>query len=184
MAGVPNSSATAYATPAQLRLYKDLRLVGDLVLDNGTREGTTGAQDVDAVILQALNWASGEIESACLVANKYQPADLNALTGMSQASLVGLCCDLAFWKLLGRRYPTMAITEEYRSAMEKLDRLRLGERIFGIQANMDAGLPSDKFVQQADIDRANLNTTIACRYYGRRGKSIQAASGGQGSGCC
>ncbi|OAI39608.1 hypothetical protein AYO40_01200 [Planctomycetaceae bacterium SCGC AG-212-D15] len=180
----PISSATSYASIAQLQQFKDTRLLGDLLLDTGNRE-SSAAQATDAILQLALNWASGEIESACLVGNKYQPADLNALTGMSQANLVGLCCDLAFWKLLGRRYPTMAITEEYRSAMEKLDRLRLGERIFGLQAQMNAGDPADQFMTLSNIDNVNLNTTIACRFYGTRGKVIQATSGGSsGCGCC
>ena len=177
----PLSSVSSYATPAMLLLFKDARLIGDFVLDTGVREGSA-ALLTDPSVLNALSWASGQIESACVTGEKYTPTDLNSLTGVSQTYLQGLCCDLAFWKLLIRRYPTTGITEEYRSAMEALEKLRLGERIFGLQAQAAAGLPSDAFETQSQIDTAGLNTSIACRFYGRRG-NVRRLNGG-GSCCC
>lgn len=124
----------------------------------------------DVNVAAALNRASGEVEAACLVAGKYTPTDLNALTGMSQSLLQGLVADLAFWFLMVRRYPGSQPTEAYKGAMEKLERLRLSERIFGLTEVADAGLPVTTFTTQTDIDTLNLNTTISRRFFGVRGK--------------
>ena len=178
----PNGATTSYATPTQFLMFKDYRLIGDLVLDTGVR-ATSSALLTDDNVQNALNWASGEIESACLTGDKYTVADLQALTGMSQALLQGLVCDLAFWKLLTRRYPTMAVTEEYRAAMEKLEKLRFGERIFALQAQGDAGLPNDS--EYTPPSTAGLTTTIACRYFGVRGRTrAQYGDTSNGCGCC
>jgi len=165
----PLSSATSYATPTQLLQHYDARQIGDLVGDVGTRVSSASLL-TDVNVQAALDRASGEIEAACLVAGKYTPDDLNILTGMALALRVGLCVDLAYWFLQIRRFPKSEITEGYRAAMEKLDRLRLGERIFGLQEVANAGLPNTTFVNQGDIDALDLTTTITKRYFGRRAK--------------
>lgn len=179
----PLSSLTAYATPAQFLTYYDVRQLGDLVADAGARV-TAVTLLTDANLQAALNAASGEIEAACLVGDRYTPSDLNILTGMSLASLQKLCCDLAFWNLLVRRYPTAQPTESYKAAMEKLERARLGERIWGLQENADAGLPKDQFVTQQTIDQLGLSTTIARRMFGCRGKERRQNGGVGGSSGC
>lgn len=147
----------------------DARIVGDCLADLGAR--VTAAECLTHANVQAaLDYASGEIEAACLVAGKYTPTDLAALTGMSAAFLQGLCCDLAVWHLLVRRYPTVQPTEAYKLAQEMLSRLRLGERIFGLQEQADAGLPNTTYTTQANIDTQRLNTTLSSRYFGVRGK--------------
>ena len=177
MALTPISSATSYATPADLISFKDIRALADLLEDQGQRVGGTQPNpttvEADPNLQVALNWASGEIESAMMVGQKYQPVDLNSLTGMSLYLLKGLTCDLAFWKLLTRRYPTTGITEEYRAAMERLERLRLGERIFGFQESMQAGLPANQFFTQQTINTLFLSTTQAIRFYGNRNKEAR-----------
>lgn len=165
----PISSSTSYCTPAIFLEYYDARQVGDLVGDAGTRVSSASLL-TDTNVQNALNWASGEIEAACLVADKYSVADLQALTGMSLARLQGLCADLAIWKLMQRRLPQVQITEGYRAAQETLERLRLGERIFGLQEQADAGTPNTVIDTQSVIDTLNLSTTLSSRFWGNRAK--------------
>lgn len=163
------SSATSYCSPTVFQTFYDVRQIGDLVKDDNTRPTAT-ALLTDANVQKALDVASGEIESACLVAQKYTPSDLNTLTAMSLASLQKLCADLAFWHLTLRRFPDTQPNEAYKAAQEKLERLRLGERIFGLQENMDAGNPDTTFTKQKDIDNIALSTNLAKRLFGRRAK--------------
>lgn len=173
MAKQPNSSSSAYATVDDLLRYYDWRNVADLIndVDNAPRPSReTVEADADGVVAAALGSASGQIESACLVAGRYQPEDLAALTGVSQKFLVKLTCDLAFWELTIRRVPDADETTVAKHALEVLDRLRLGERIFGLTETQDAGNPTTAFVTQQQIDQLNFSSTVARRYFGCRGK--------------
>lgn len=178
----PVSSATSYATPGQFLVAYDVRQIGDLIGDADARVDATAIL-TDPNVAAALNAASGEIESACLVGEKYNPTNLNALTGMSAARLQKLCADLAFWNLLVRRYPTAQATETYKAAQETLQKLRYGELVFGLQENMDAGKPNSTFVSQNTICQLGLNTTIARRMFGVRG-NVRRIGGGGCSGSC
>lgn len=175
------TSATSYLTPTLfVTEFYDARQCADLLSIDGTRVGaggTAAAPTVDTAVVaadpkvqRALNVASGEVEKACLVGNRYSPTDLAGLEGMAQASLQGLVADLAFWQLLKWRYPAMQETDTFKAAQETLQQLRDGSRIFGIQENADAGLPATTFVTQQSIDTLNLNSTIARRFFGSRGK--------------
>lgn len=170
----PLSSATSYCSPAQCLTFHDARQIGDLCSDTGTRLSPTDLL-TDGNLAAALSAASGEVEAACLVGGKYTPTDLQALTGVSAVFLQRLVSDIAMWFLLTRRDSAAKITELYRSTQEKLHRLRLGEMIFGLLDQANAGLPKDQFVSQADIDQLNLNTTIARRFFGVRGKERRLA---------
>jgi hypothetical protein len=165
----PISSATAYCSPAQLMTFYDARQIGDLLQDKDRRVPEPLLTS-DPNVLNALNWASGELESACIVGNKYKIADLQALTGMSAANLQGLVADLAFWKLRCRRYPDASMTDAAKWAFEKLERLRKGEAIFGLQDQASAGDPDTLFMQQADYDTLGLTTDQASRFFGLRAK--------------
>lgn len=179
----PIGATTSYATPAQLLAHTDIRAIADCLQDLGARVGGTVPNPVtvqnDPNLQDALNKASGDVESACLVGNKYTVADLQALTGNSLAHLQAIVCDLATFRLLQRRFPAIAITEQYRNAQEKLERLRMGERIFALAGQAAAGLPQNKFITQATINLVDLSTTQARRFYGNRNKEW-AAGGGQG----
>ncbi len=178
MANVSISSQTSYAAISDLALRTDLRAIADTLLDAGARAGGTQptlatiTSDPNAVACMqaALNWASGQVEMACFVGNKYVATDLQALTGMSLAVLVGLVCDLATWRLMQRRYPNLQITEQYRAANEMLQALRDGARIFSLSSQAAAGLPQNQFITQQTINMVDLSTTQARRFYGRRSK--------------
>jgi hypothetical protein len=166
----PVSSSTPYCTPTILLQYYDARQIGDLLLDTtpGQRASSQAISAGDPRVENALAWASGEIEAACLVAGKYAVADLQALTGMSLANLQGLCATLAFWKLVCRRYPKAEMPDDVKWAFEKLERLRSGERIFGLQDQIDAGTEVIEQETLPDIFERNLTTTQASRFFGQR----------------
>lgn len=135
----PIGSTTAYATAAQLIDHYDSRRVGDLCLDTDARESEANIP-TNAKVLRALKWASGKVEAAALASGRYTAVDLLALTGMSLEYLVGLTCDLAFWRLTKRRYPGAKASEVEgaEDALADLERLRQGEEIFALQEITDA----------------------------------------------
>src|SRR5262245_52812373 len=101
----PTSNPTSYCTPAEFLQRVDPRQVGDLV----------GLQDVrvpgelllvNPEVQAALDDAAGEVEAACLVAKRYAPEDLAALTGVSARLLKRLVARLAFWNLQADRRPS------------------------------------------------------------------------------
>jgi phage gp36-like protein len=132
----------AYATGSNLASRYDARLLGDLCQDAGDRISDLATLVANPNVLQALEDASGMINSAALVGHRYAVGDLAGMTGEGAAFLQRITCDLAFAFLRQRRgydvdqYPT--VKESFRF----LDRLRLGERVFDIEANEAAGNPT------------------------------------------
>jgi len=110
---------------------------------------------------RALRWASGQIEAAVTIGGRYLPEDLQELSeaqviptpqggdGSTTAYmvgrdlLVGLTCDLAFWWLCKRRKPGIKAEDVAGAseALDMLDMMRRGDRIFPIQETQEAALP-------------------------------------------
>jgi phage gp36-like protein len=132
----------SYAAPADLIARKSVQTLGDLCSDSGTRVTPTGLLS-DPNLQAALDSASGEIDAALLVCGRYQPSDLTGLAGNAKAHLVRICCEIAWCFLLSRK-PTYE-SEQYKAAMELqdvyLERLRKGENVFNVAANIAAGTP-------------------------------------------
>ena len=147
----------AYASAADMLKRKDARTIGDLVSDTGVRINSTLLL-TDANLSAALDDASGEIDAALRVANRYSAANLAGLTGNSLAHLKRICCDIAFGLLWERR--PWGDEDQRADAMDRakkaLDRLRKGEAIFDIAANVEAGLPEAHVPSISSISRLNL----------------------------
>lgn len=165
----PLSNSTSYCTPGEFLKRYDANQVGDLVSDGKVRVPAT-ALLTDPNVQAALDTASGDVEAACLVAGKYTPTDLAALTGVSQKLLYGIISDLAYWRLVVRRYPGATITDAAKGGMVMLERLRFGERIFGLQEQADAGLPASTFPTITQLYTPGFASMVARRYFGIRGK--------------
>lgn len=191
----PNSSFTGYCAAADLVAHRDYRQWADLVNDDNTRLAdaaavTTNASTTDGVLYRAIRWASGMIEAAVTTGNRYRPEDLLELfdlqtipavqggngstTGytVGRDLLVGLCVDLAYWWATKRRFPgkkpeDVSGAEE---ALELLERLRIGERIFPIAATQDAGLAEVTPIDfETNVrDSADPITVRAGRFFGSR----------------
>jgi phage gp36-like protein len=145
----------SYATTADLLKRVDSRVLGDLVSDSNVRVDPTSLL-TDANIQAALDDASGLINSAVLVSEKYQPSDLAGLTGVDQAYLLRLTCNLAYGLLVLRRGQSVEKLEQYQEALKTLEMLRSGERVFAVAANEEAGLPQAQFPSAAVYQNLDL----------------------------
>jgi phage gp36-like protein len=144
----------AYASVTDIIARKSVQTLGDLVSDDGVRvvQADLIGPPVNAVLQAALDSAAGEIEAACLVGGRYTVENLIAIFAAAAASslrntrshLVRINCEIAYTFLLSRK-PSYSV-EDYKAAMELqevyLERLRKGENVFNIAANIEAGTPS------------------------------------------
>lgn len=173
------SSATSYATAAQAVQRHDVRQWGDLLSDDNAR---VAAADVltNTTLAALLKEASGMVEMACLRGERYTPTDLGeTLSGVSKEMLVGLVCELAFWKATVRRHPDRALQPSAIWALQTLDALADGKAIFSLEEVAEAGVQDDDFMTDGDWQRLNLATDQARRYFGRRAKwQVPGPSGG------
>lgn len=182
MALTPNTSSTAFCTPAQLLDFYDENLLGQLADDTGNPVSPTGLLN-NAKVAAALSAAAGDIEAACSVAGRYLPSDLQALIaagGNGALRLARLNADLAFASLRERRgYRSEADFPQIARAFLFIERLRLGERIFAFVEVEQAGVGSMQDQGATALRTKPLATTVARRYFGRRGRCYPA-----GNGCC
>lgn len=150
MAQTPNSTATPYCSAAVLFQFHDWQQIADMLRDGESPRptkmrlldatSTEGAQLVNMLLA-----ASGELESACQVGARYSPADLAALTGAGLLRLKKLTADLAFWLICEFRQPATADPKSIpgaAKALEALEQLKDGKRIFSFTESGTAGNPS------------------------------------------
>src|SRR5579859_2315948 len=130
------SDTTAYATSADLTARYDVRDVCQWVSDT-TAPVSQGSLATNAVVTALLADASGMVEAALLAVDRYSATDLqNLITagGNSANFLKRLVCDLAIGQLIERRpYLDRDIPPAYLRALEWLEDLRNGKRIFAFQ---------------------------------------------------
>jgi hypothetical protein len=130
--------------------------------------------DAGARVVQALLAASGLVEAACTHGQKYQPTDLATLTGASAAHLQRMTAGLAFGSLMERRQPAAADRAKVAAVGEAdklLERLRLGEHVFGMVENQNAAERMDG-LRNDDVDYTpdpNDLVIRANRYFGNHG---------------
>lgn len=167
-----NSSATAYASVADAILRHDERQWGDLVSNDNTRVAAAALPTND-VMLALLKEASGMVEMACLRGLRYSSTDLGTnISGVSKQLLIGLVVELAFWKATVRRHPDRELAATSIWALQILDKLAEGEKIFSFDEAAAAGVQNSAFMQQSDWQRLNLSTTQARRYWGQRSRDF------------
>lgn len=147
----PNTSTTPYCSAEQFFDFYSRDIAADMlkVVPQAPRPSYLAMLDPNnpagAKFLKHLKRGAGDIEAACGVAKRYQPADLNALTGVSQTFLQALNAARTMWSLYQTLKPGSARLEECPGATvseEYLAELRDAKLIFGFMETMDAGLPS------------------------------------------
>lgn len=162
----------AYATPDDLAARFDRRSLEDLASDAGV---PVVDLSTDPQILAALEDAAGLIEAACLVAGLYTADDLAGLAANARALLKRLNCELAMVLLLARR-PEKYGGDYYRAMREAteeyLDRLRKGERLFGLAPQIDAGMPAVDGPSAVDLQNLNLITARVRNYFPHYAKRL------------
>ena len=163
----PSGGSSSYATVADFKLRYDIRALGQLVKDDNTIAPGT-ALDSDAVIAFELQAASGLVESACQVGSRYNPEDLQSLSGNSRAFLVSIVCDLAYGSLRQRRGYPEEYTPAYKEALRQLQLLQSGESIFPFQQAEDAGLASNRLRSFAEKLRQPWASAHLRRAFGQR----------------
>lgn len=157
----------SYAIPSDLYTRYDSRRVGELVNDDGTRSTTTQL-DSNATALAVLADASSMIDAAVLAGNRYLQSDLAALVSDPNGGpfLKRLTCDLAWGLLNARRGYTneelAARAPMFARALDTLDKLHDGERVFEIAASLAAGKPLNAKLSS----HVTLLTSNAQRYFG------------------
>ncbi len=157
----------AYANSADMTARFDERTLKELVVDDNTPE-TNLATNVK--MTAALADATGAIDAALLVGQMYDPDDLDALTDESLAYLKRITCEIALCYLVRRR------PEKYGKASKEikenvdaiLDQFRSGVRVFDIDANRQAGLPTVDGLTVVQYQGLGLHRDISHMYPRRR----------------
>ena len=148
----------------------DSREIGDLLSDTNTPVDE-GDFPENVKLLAILADASGEIDAALMVGDRYTAADLSALTGNSLAHLKRIACEIAMRDLMARRpgYKPELLESFEKRCQKHLDRLRQGENVFNIQDHKDAGLPANGGLSTVETRNLNLIRDRVNNYYpGRR----------------
>jgi len=173
-----DSSATGYATAADVLKAFDYRLVADLCSD---RRGISPSQaalkdgnhDGGKKLRQAINAASGLIEAAAMQGKRYTPDDLNSLTGVGREHLKNLTAGLAM-TILGERRWRLTGDQNHRFVDERsaqlLERLRLGEHVFSFTESREAGAGLSVMPMNDATSDLTRTTVLAERYFGTRGR--------------
>jgi phage gp36-like protein len=134
----------AYASSSDLVARFDATIIGDLASDTGEAVPVDQLGNSSAVTV-ALDDSSGQVDAALVVGKQYVTTDLEGLEGTALALLKRIVCQLAMVYLMERRQENMGSDrlKSMKEAVEEyLDKLRSGDRIFGIDANLDASLPN------------------------------------------
>lgn len=191
----PLTSQTPYGTVAILTSFCDVRTLGDYLGDTGARltpedvllsgSPTGGPSNTNGVLYTLMLAATGDLESAVLVSDRYTPADLQTILnngGAAAAKLQEMWAGLTLQRLFERR-PSKAAPElpAVTRANVWLEALLNGTRIFGTQEAADAGLPETTIDQQTDVIDRRLSATILRGFFGRRARDHYQGPSGSGA---
>jgi len=138
----PASSASAYCTAEEFLERFDVRWVGDLLSDTGQKL-TPPDVKTSTLLTSLLKEASGDVEAACFAGKRYDKDDLAALTGNSVQMLRGIVAGLTAFYLWERRPERRGeMPKRCEIALQKLQALRNGDRIFAFTESAEAGKDS------------------------------------------
>lgn len=154
----------AYCTNQQIQQIIDARLLGDLVVDTGIRQ-TPSQLNSDANLTLALSTASGLINSAALVSERYTVAELQGLTGDDANFLVMMCAWLAFGILCSRRGRDPKERPEYEQVLQMIEDLKQGAKMFNVAADVAVGTPNEDFPSAQNYQTVNTLRTATNFYY-------------------
>lgn len=177
----PNSSLTSFCSGAQFVVIYDWRTIAELLSD--TDASLTNATQVanSTVLAELLMEATGQIEMATSIGNRYQvyqnqPSDLAVLAATQTASgarLRRLNAAIAL-EYCWRRRPDkeMPPMPEFEEAALTLKALADGEAIFGFVETMSAGLVQDFVETATDVEQRKMPSFTAQNLFGRRQNRI------------
>lgn len=159
-----------YATVDDFLERYDVRDIGDMLSDNNV--ALTAAQcQTSKNLLAALNDASGQIDAAVMVGERYTPRDLRNLTANSAHNLIRITCELALLNLMLRR-PGRVPPEQVKAMRElsqaSLEQLSKGQAVFETSTAVTAGQPSITTITHQEYTNLNLLRDRAEGYYPSR----------------
>lgn len=185
MAQTVVSGSTAYLTAEELFVFIDSRQVASMLRDDEDADLPTVAEMVDdgtdegAILAEMLAAGSGEVEAACLPRGQYSAADLAAIYASETNAarhLKRVTAGCTILALFGRRHTASgAKATDYLSVMhaqDALERLRVGEHVFGVQENIDSGKGMGTIRLEGDTAEGVPDTPtieLAERFFGKRG---------------
>jgi hypothetical protein len=162
-----------FLTNAEFLVRYDSRWVGKQLLDTGAASGPVDLSDPEgpggAVLAEFVAEASDLVLSACAVGDRYSEEDLYALVEVPDSRghdrgklLKRVVADLTMGLILKRRVRASKDEESfnlpYREALEYLELLRRGERIFyQVPGVPEAGLPDTAAMLPNDPAAADPN---------------------------
>lgn len=159
----------SYANANDLLQRYDRNDIGDLISDAGNQASPIDF-DGHPIITAALTDASGDLEAALFAGQRYTVDQLGELTGNSLNHLKRVTCDIAMTYLLRRRAgrDPEGLKAQLEIAETHLKRLRLGENVFNLDPQKDAGNPSVGGPSAIDYQNLNLIRDRVKNYYPRR----------------
>lgn len=175
---MPTSStgSASYASGAAFTARFDYRTAAQLLVDAtpGTTPLTQTQVEANTRLATLLSAASGELEAAVLVGERYvitdDRNDLDDLEGNSAEYRDDIICALAAERLFRRRPDLLKeIGDHVKWAREQLQKLGNGELVFGWLENMEAGQLDHVTETVADELARNGISVKAERLFGRRG---------------
>lgn len=171
------TTATPYCSATRLLDYLDYRIVADCLSDSDSEALPSrlalldSTSEAGARLAQVLLAASGEVESVCVGTGIYTPTELTSLTGATAALLQRVVAGLALIQLYGRRMPSTGRIEDIplaKYAMDAMEQLRLGTRIFGLSTAIDASTGPEHVDPVVTPSTDRRTVTAASRYFGTR----------------
>jgi hypothetical protein len=183
----PASASSSYLSPAEFLARTDWRTIGQLCSDAEGVSVPFANLATDANLNAALDDASGDLEAACFMGQKYRTEDLAMLKTtacVARARMYRIIRDRALAYLLERRPDFSAqLPQGVEKSMDRseawLEQLAQGVRIFGFLETMDAGRIDQNILTNDEITQRNLLVVQAERYFGIRGdRSLPGGSTG------
>lgn len=174
MPQTPLSSTSSYCTAAQFTARVDWRTVADYLSDDGTRLPDQDAVEASPILAKLLKSASGDLEAAVLVGERYVPDDLRAIADAATPTngtemLAEIVAGLALPKIFRRRPDRNPGTFELAAeAQARIEQLRKGERILPTVESADAGLPEAQVETARQVENRQGLTYQMREFFGRR----------------
>lgn len=137
-----NSTSTAYCSPSEMLTFFDRRIIGMLVSDTGSPVTDLFQLQNNTNLQEALMLASAEVEAACARGGRYNKDDLTAIYNSNTAAkrfLTWLTASIALYRLWQRRGDPSLVVGDFTSALQYLEMLETGKRIFPFTETEEAG---------------------------------------------
>jgi hypothetical protein len=167
----PASSLVSYLSVDEFLDRRDRRSVAQYCTDDPSNPADPNNLGSNRQLIAALNGASGQLESAVMRSQIYQLADLQALTGVSLEYMKKILSDLAMYDLMTRRpgpAPSETVIDAYNRALEALEALANGTRIFSFLETAEAGLVETQPFLLTDYYKNNLISARWTPFFGIR----------------